>query len=177
MVWTFRSHGSSEGRLMLKRHGICCSIADVELIPKNAFIKCIFSCQTECHFACGLILPCFKYQVDILSSPREYLPKEEPYPLQKNDAKYHTRPSQLTLRQILESTFHSRSNSCTLTPETAHNRSLIGGARPLGHGRDVLLPFQLITLRIAGPRFALQPEVFLTYLPKKFFVLPRVAKK
>ena len=34
-----KKHGSSEGHFMLKRHDICCLIADVELIPKMCFLR------------------------------------------------------------------------------------------------------------------------------------------
>ena len=35
--WRQITHGSSEGHFMLKRHDICRSIADVELIPEMCF--------------------------------------------------------------------------------------------------------------------------------------------
>ena len=63
------AHGLSEGHFMLKRHDICRSITDVELIPKmffwtksvdGLFQKRVFRVRHDIFFIGGLASPCFK---------------------------------------------------------------------------------------------------------------------
>ena len=84
-------HGSSEGHFMLKRHDICRSIADVELIPKMCFKKNrsmtffkkgVFELDTI-SFSLAVWPDHVLNSRYILSSPAEYLPREEQRPQQK----------------------------------------------------------------------------------------------
>ena len=84
-------HGSPEGHFMLKRHGICRSIADVELIQKMWFLSksvdCLFQKTPFCATHDIFFAVWFRYVLNskyILSSPTEYLQSREPYPSQKS---------------------------------------------------------------------------------------------